>query len=193
MTMRRIGYRAAKLSDRLRAQHPELPVVAMEELAAVLEESLLDIPVYRLWTAMTEIMPFFVEDLCRVREELKAWVDPLPPGLCERCGGEHREHLGWRGQATRRDAVLTHCRADIKRLAAAHQAETISITGSVARNDDHDDSDYDFLVRFGDKAGLLELAGLRADLEDLLGEKVDVASAGSRSLPQAMIDDAIEL
>ena len=48
----------------------------------------------------------------------------------------------------------------------------------MARGDDTDNSDCDFLVRFTDGASLFDQAGLKLDLEKLLGCDVDVISLG---------------
>lgn len=66
--------------------------------------------------------------------------------------------------------------------------------GSVARGDDTDRSDFDFLVDFDDDADLFDVAGLQVDLEDLLGQPVDIVdSAAVRESHIAMLEDAIPL
>ena len=52
--------------------------------------------------------------------------------------------------------------------------QAIALVGSVARRDDETDSDYDFLADFDRGVTLLDRGGLKADLEDLLGDKLDV-------------------
>jgi hypothetical protein len=49
-----------------------------------------------------------------------------------------------------------------------------SLFGSVVRGEDSPDSDIDILVEFSGEKSLMDLAGLRIDLEELLGRKVDV-------------------
>jgi uncharacterized protein len=51
-----------------------------------------------------------------------------------------------------------------------------SIFGSVARGDDRPGSDLDLLVEFEPGRTLLDLSGLRLDLEDELGRPVDVVT-----------------
>ncbi len=69
-----------------------------------------------------------------------------------------------------------------------------SDVGSVARGDDSDDSDYDFLARFAEGASLFDLAGLQLDLKELLGRDVDVISVGGlKDKHQGMLNDAITL
>ena len=54
-----------------------------------------------------------------------------------------------------------------------------SVFGSVARGEETPQSDVDFLVEFEAGRTLLDLAGLRLDLCDLLERDVDVATPGS--------------
>ena len=55
----------------------------------------------------------------------------------------------------RRDDVLGKHREAIRAAAARNKVASIALVGSVARGDDSDDSDYDFLARFKDGASLL--------------------------------------
>lgn len=50
--------------------------------------------------------------------------------------------------------------------------------GSVARGDDDEFSDIDFLVDFEDGSSLFDLLHLTEELETLLGVPVDVVSTG---------------
>jgi predicted nucleotidyltransferase len=54
-----------------------------------------------------------------------------------------------------------------------------SLFGSVARGDDNPASDIDILVEMPDSASLLELAGLKVDLEELLNRVVDILTYDS--------------
>lgn len=72
-------------------------------------------------------------------------------------------------------------RAEILRLAESHGARNIRVFGSVVRADNRDDSDVDLLVEFDKGKSLLDLIGLKLDLEDLLGAKVDVVTPNSLS------------
>ena len=51
--------------------------------------------------------------------------------------------------------------------------------GSLARGDATDKSDVDLLVEFKGEKSLLDLAGLKIDVEELLGRNVDVLTYGS--------------
>lgn len=53
------------------------------------------------------------------------------------------------------------------------------IFGSVVRDEAREDSDVDILVELPDGASLLDLAGLKIDLEELLARKVDVLTYDS--------------
>ena len=53
------------------------------------------------------------------------------------------------------------------------------IFGSIVRGEEKDNSDIDLLVQLPEKASLLELAGLKIDLEELLGKEFDVVTYDS--------------
>lgn len=94
----------------------------------------------------------------------------------------------------RRAAVLETHRAAIRVAAERAKARSISLVGSVARDEDSDRSDYDFLVEFDDDADLFDLAGLQVDLTELLGQHVDVVdSSAVRESYRGMFEDAILL
>ncbi|HSH39857.1 MAG TPA: nucleotidyltransferase family protein [Chthoniobacterales bacterium] len=78
-------------------------------------------------------------------------------------------------------ALLTQNRDAILEAARRHGAISIRVFGSVARGEENAQSDVDFLVRMEPGRSLLHMGGLLADLEDLLGRKVDLVSeAGLR-------------
>lgn len=54
-----------------------------------------------------------------------------------------------------------------------------SVFGSVARGEDQPASDVDFLVELEEGRTLLDLAGLRLDLQEVLDREVDVATPAS--------------
>lgn len=49
-----------------------------------------------------------------------------------------------------------------------------AIFGSVARGESNADSDIDFIVSFGGKYDLLDLVGLKQDIEDIMNKSVDL-------------------
>jgi len=78
-----------------------------------------------------------------------------------------------------RATVRRERRTGILRLAEAHGGRNLRIFGSVARGDNREDSDVDFLVEFDQGRSLLDLIGLRLDLQDLLGVSVDIVTPKS--------------
>jgi len=54
-----------------------------------------------------------------------------------------------------------------------------SLFGSLVRGDSNDASDVDILVEFAEDKSLLDLVGLRLELEELLGRSVDVLTFDS--------------
>jgi predicted nucleotidyltransferase len=54
-----------------------------------------------------------------------------------------------------------------------------SLFGSVVRGEATEESDIDLLVEFKGEKSLLDLAGLKIELEELLGKKVDVLTYNS--------------
>ena len=67
-------------------------------------------------------------------------------------------------------------RAAIIALATRHGARGIHVYGSVARGQATDKSDLDLLVDWEPDRSLLDVVGLKQDLEDLLGVTVDLGS-----------------
>ncbi|MCC6612617.1 MAG: nucleotidyltransferase family protein [Anaerolineae bacterium] len=89
---------------------------------------------------------------------------------------------------SRRDEILA--------LAARHGAYNVRVFGSIARGDSTSDSDVDILVDFVDGASLYDLSGLWQDLQDLLGQPVDVVEdhPGLRErFRQRIVKDAVPL
>lgn len=72
--------------------------------------------------------------------------------------------------------LLQEKRENILNIAAEHGAFNVKIFGSVARGEDTDCSDIDFLVEMESDKSLLDRIALIQDLEDYLGCKVDVAT-----------------
>jgi predicted nucleotidyltransferase len=68
-------------------------------------------------------------------------------------------------------------KAEILALAARRGARNVRLFGSVVRGEATGDSDIDFLVELDPGRSLLDLGGLLADLETLLGCRVDVVTA----------------
>ena len=71
-------------------------------------------------------------------------------------------------RAAKRDAILA--------IAARRGARNVRVFGSVARGDNNETSDVDFLVDMQPGCTLLDLSGLLLDLESLLQTSVDVVT-----------------
>jgi len=76
------------------------------------------------------------------------------------------------------EQLVKRKREEILRVSAQHGARNVRIFGSVARGEADETSDIDFLVEMEPGRSLLDLGGLHADLEALLGRKVDVVTDG---------------
>jgi len=72
--------------------------------------------------------------------------------------------------------LLRDKREAILQIAAKHGARNVRVFGSVARGEADDQSDIDFLVDMEPGRSLLDLGGLLMDLQDLLGQNVDVVT-----------------
>ena len=91
--------------------------------------------------------------------------------------------------------LLNRHRPLILALAARHGARNVRVAGSVARGDETEGSDVDFLVEMEAGRSLLDRASLLVELEDLLGCKVDVVNErGTRPrIREALRRDAVLL
>ncbi len=76
------------------------------------------------------------------------------------------------------EQILKRKRDEILRVASRHGAYNVRVFGSVARGDARPDSDVDFLVDVGPKRTAFFPGGLIADLEELLGRRVEVVTPG---------------
>ncbi len=74
---------------------------------------------------------------------------------------------------TKRELVLKH-RDAILSLAAKHGMTDLRLFGSVARGDEHPESDIDFLVRRVPGSDPYEILELKEALESLLGCRIDL-------------------
>ena len=77
------------------------------------------------------------------------------------------------------DMLRREKKAAILRLADKHGARGIRVFGSVARGDNRENSDVDFLVEFEEGRTLFDLIDLRLDLRELLGVDVDIVTPNS--------------
>lgn len=81
-------------------------------------------------------------------------------------------------------------RVEILRIAAKHVAGNVSVFGSVARREETPDSDVDLLVDIAGEPSPWFPGGLVADLEDLLGRRVQVIVR--RSLSHLIRDSVLK-
>ena len=72
--------------------------------------------------------------------------------------------------------ALASQRTRILALAAARGASRLRVFGSVAHGLDHEGSDVDLLVDMPVGTSLLQIVGLKLDIEDALGVKVDLCT-----------------
>jgi uncharacterized protein len=92
-----------------------------------------------------------------------------------------------------RDSVLAHAE-EIRALLVDRHALDIKVFGSVARSEDHEGSDVDFLVDFGPGASILDQVHLELDLCALLDCDVDVIALGSlKTRDEHLLTEAFSL
>lgn len=92
------------------------------------------------------------------------------------------------------DTLREH-RDEIIVIARQHHADNVRLFGSVARGDDLEDSDVDFLVDFQPDSTLFDQIRLTESLSNKLGCKVDIISsrALNRHLAHRIQQEAIAL
>jgi predicted nucleotidyltransferase len=78
-----------------------------------------------------------------------------------------------------RQAILDRLRAEAPSLRERYGVKTLAVFGSMARGDDREGSDVDILVTFDGRATFDRFMGLKLDLEDLVGRRVDLATPGT--------------
>jgi hypothetical protein len=74
------------------------------------------------------------------------------------------------------DPILIDKRSQILSIAGKHGAGNVRVFGSMARGDARPDSDVDLLIQITGKTTPWFPGGLIADLEELLGRNVDIAT-----------------
>ena len=92
------------------------------------------------------------------------------------------------------DTLRREKRSEIVHLGEKHGARNIRAFGSVVRGDNHAESDVDLLVDLDEGRTLFDLAGFVADVQDLLGAKVDVVTPGGlRYLRERVLSEAVPI
>ena len=91
--------------------------------------------------------------------------------------------------------LINDKRQDILNIAAKHGAYDVRICGSVVREEDNDSSDIDFLVKLEKGRSLLDHAALVVDLEDLLGQKIDIITESGlkERIRERVLSEAVHL
>jgi predicted nucleotidyltransferase len=72
-------------------------------------------------------------------------------------------------------------RSKIIEVLQRHDIQRASLFGSIVRDEMREDSDRDLLVEFRGKKSLLDLMGLKLDLEDTIKRRFDVVTYKSIS------------
>lgn len=91
--------------------------------------------------------------------------------------------------------ILSKYRAEILALAKRHGAKNVRVFGSLARGEGSEGSDLDLLVTLSEGRSLLDLIGLKQDLEDLVHLPVDVVTEQALSpyLREHVLSEAVPL
>ena len=86
-------------------------------------------------------------------------------------------------------------RDEIYAIARKHKAEKLWVFGSCARKEERPDSDVDLLVKFNDKASMLDLVHIRNGVRNIVMRDVDVVSSRGLSpfLGKRILSEAVAL
>lgn len=169
--------------NRIEERYPEFfaayPEVAWRELRdACVDflENCLDADPKKVWSVTQSYLPTLLAVLPSI--DADAWM-PIPKISCAGDGD----------QAAKPSAVLNRNRQAIREAVARNKTANPRVFGSVIRGEDTEGSDIDILVDTLPGTSLFDLGGLQADLEDLLGVKVDVLT--SDGLPQKWREEVL--
>jgi len=93
------------------------------------------------------------------------------------------------------DSILKRYRAEILDVAMRHGARDVRVFGSLAQGEGTENSDLDLLVELEAGRSLLDLVGLKQDLEDILHRPVDVVTERALSpyLRERVLSEAVPL
>jgi len=93
-----------------------------------------------------------------------------------------------------RQRAVLHCLRAEKKTLEAYGVQSLSLFGSIARNEAETDSDIDLLVSFRQTPGLFEFIALKDYLESILKAKVDLVTeqALHQSLRTNILKDSID-
>lgn len=93
------------------------------------------------------------------------------------------------------EQLLREQREDVLRIAAKHGVSSVRVFGSMARGEGGPESDVDLLVEVDGPTTPWFPGGLVAELEELLGRRVDVVEPDAirESLRQRVLEEAVPL
>jgi len=92
-----------------------------------------------------------------------------------------------------RSLLLLLNKEEVQKIARQHGAGNLRVFGSVARGEAAKGSDLDLLVEMEPGRSLLDLVGIKQDLEELLGCKADVVTEAAVSpyLRERVLNEAV--
>ena len=90
----------------------------------------------------------------------------------------------------KKNDVLNTLRTHQTEFRGQYHVKSLSLFGSLARDEAGPDSDVDLLVEFSQPVGLFQFIGLQQRLESLLGCKVDLGTL--RSLKSRIKDHVLQ-
>lgn len=90
---------------------------------------------------------------------------------------------------------VNEIKEDIVGVLERHSVKKAALFGSVVRGEANRESDVDLLVEFEGRKSLLDLAGLKLELQELLKRKVDVLTYGSLHplLKKRILDEQVRI
>ncbi len=93
-----------------------------------------------------------------------------------------------------REDILNR-REEIIRIANENGIKSVRLFGSVARNQENENSDVDFLVEFENDRSLFDLVRFKQLLEERLGKEVDVLTENAihEEIRQQILSEAKEI
>lgn len=106
--------------------------------------------------------------------------------ICPKCKSARWDQS--RGPGTSLLELLRSRRKDILAVCTRHGAGNVRVFGSVAQGRETRESDIDLLVDFSPGRSLMDVAGLKADLEALIGREVDL---GQRKTLHPLVRDRV--
>jgi excisionase family DNA binding protein len=146
----------------------------------------------RISPRVTRIPAAAVDALVTVGDASSAREDAAP--YCVGCG-RPVDPADARPPSDRLRGIIADHREQIVAVAEKYKAENVRLFGSVARGDAVPGSDIDLLVDLRPEATLFDLGGLNAELEELLGCRVDAVPAKDlkAGVRERIISEAVPL